>query len=359
MLTAPAAATYNMTEALTSVYMAGVACECLFFVMTCFTRATPLSSVQPGRWVSLAECRSGTATTVSSGCCTTGSAIPCHCSVHLLSPRALPHADCSESAITSWSCGACGHLPGVKRAVFLSNQSAAGFSDIYGYTAQAADGSIILAFRGTEGIREWILDFDFIPMPFPDCPDCEIHSGFYDGWLALRDQVLAAFQSFHASAAPVIHVTGHSLGAALANVAALDLMATYKYTNLATLYNFGQPRLGNEAYAQFYEATVTNRTGVSRSSLRGAAAAAAAALGDGAGTHAYRVVHNADPVPQLPPQAFGFKHSPLEVWYTENQDSYKLCSSSNGEDPTCSDSQIDLDPADHESYLGQRISGLC
>jgi hypothetical protein len=254
--------------------------------------------------------------------------------------------------VESWTCGACRRVPGATSPTFLTNASADGFATVYGYAAALPGGAgAVLGFRGTEGILDWILDFDFIPTPpeFPACPGCEVHEGFYRAWEALRGQAVAALAALGAGGASglPVFVTGHSLGGAMANLAAFELAAT-GYTVAPVLYNFGQPRVGNPAYSAAYEAVVTNRT-----------AAAASAGRDGAGTHSYRVVHHQDPVPQLPPQAFGFRHSPAEVWYNEAATSYTVCSTGNGEDPTCSDSNIDLNPEDHETYLGVRISGLC
>ncbi len=142
----------------------------------------------------------------------------------------------------------------------------------------------------------------------------------------------------------------------MANLATFDL-ASNGYPIGSVLYNFGQPRVGNPAYAAAYDAVVTNATGTSSSSSSSSTARLRGT--DNAGTHSYRVVHHQDPVPQLPPQAFGFAHSPAEVWYNEDASSYQVCSLATGEDPTCSDSQIDLNIEDHSIYLGLHVSGMC
>jgi hypothetical protein len=64
-----------------------------------------------------------------------------------------------------------------------------------------------------------------------------------------------------------------------------------------------------------------------------------------------RVVHDADIVPHLPPEALGFRHSATEFWYTNDSD-FKECDSS-GEDPNCSDGLLlPLSIPDHLRYLG-------
>lgn len=42
----------------------------------------------------------------------------------------------------------------------------------------------------------------------------------------------------------------------------------------------------------------------------------------------YRVVHNKDPVPHLPPYDFGFIHPANEIFYNEAFTSYVVCNDS-------------------------------
>lgn len=92
------------------------------------------------------------------------------------------------------------------------------------------------------------------------------------------------------------------------------------------------------------------------SSLRGKAAVGGVTTGF---SH-YRVVHWDDPVPHLPPEATGFAHVPTEIFYVEDQSTYTVCNSTNGEDGTCSDSRIfPFSVPDHRSYLKYNISTSC
>ena len=100
-----------------------------------------------------------------------------------------------------------------------------------------------------------------------------------------------------------------------------------------TMYNFGQPRVGNDAFAQF-------------------------AI-DLLGVEHYRVIHNADLVPHLPPTQFGFHHIGTEVWYDEAMVSYRVCDGS-GEDPTCSNSLwLKWGVTDHIYYFDVRVGSDC
>lgn len=76
---------------------------------------------------------------------------------------------------------------------------------------------------------------------------------------------------------------GHSLGAALADLTAVDLF-TVRGSNSGKsvdLYTFGEPRVGNGVYANWTQQYLGNT---------------------------WRAVHQSDIVPHLPPKDFGFVH---------------------------------------------------
>jgi len=77
----------------------------------------------------------------------------------------------------------------------------------------------------------------------------------------------------------------------------------------ATMINFGQPRVGDAAFAKFI-------TPLSVGS--------------------YRVTHWKDIVPHNPGYALGFRQHPTEV-FENDVHALKTCSSTDGEDPTCAD----------------------
>ena len=109
------------------------------------------------------------------------------------------------------------------------------------------DDAVILAFRGSIEIIDWLADFDIslregekVGQPG------KVHRGISrvleQSWSEL-EHTLADF----ASAGQPIWITGHSLGGALATLAASRL-ASLGYT-VGPLYTFAQPRVGNGAYA--------------------------------------------------------------------------------------------------------------
>jgi alpha-beta hydrolase superfamily lysophospholipase len=71
------------------------------------------------------------------------------------------------------------------------------------------------------------------------CPGCTAHGGFNQAWLDAKSTVMAAVQSLAsdpANAGFEIVVTGHSLGAAIATVAAADLRRTFKVDLVSMIF---------------------------------------------------------------------------------------------------------------------------
>jgi hypothetical protein len=89
-----------------------------------------------------------------------------------------------------------------------------------------------------------------------------VHRGFWKSWKKedfderIKRLVKWYIDTHHAdSNDPIeLHVTGHSLGGALATLAAFDL--TKQFNVDTTVYTFGQPRVGNKAFATDYNKTV-------------------------------------------------------------------------------------------------------
>jgi hypothetical protein len=235
-------------------------------------------------------------------------------------------AYCPSSTLQGWNCGpSCQfhgrfQLKGVYDNATIQSQ---GFS---GYDPSADQ--IVVAFRGTSNIVNWISDLDFTKVPYPDADcGCEVHQGFLGEWASLAGDVLpdvSALVQEHPTAQ--VLVTGHSLGAAVSMLAAMDI---FKITRKVSVYNFGEPRVGDSKWAAW----------------------AGSRLEQGV---QFRVTHKADPVPHLPPESFGFLHCPHELWYdNDGNTTWSNCNDTvSEEDPKCSDSVIPIGIEDHLLYLG-------
>ncbi|URD75823.1 lipase precursor [Musa troglodytarum] len=202
--------------------------------------------------------------------------------------------------------------------------------------------SIIIAFRGTTETRNWIADLFWKQLDFsyPGAEDAMVHHGFYSAYhnTSLRHGILSAFQRTRELYGTLhIIVTGHSLGGALASFCALDLTVNHR-VELVRLMTFGQPRIGNAAFASYFSKFVPD---------------------------AVRVTHENDIVPHLPPYYSYFPkksyhHFPREVWLHDIKvdgvegKGEKICDES-GEDPSCCRSIHGTSIRDHLKYYGVEL----
>lgn len=95
-----------------------------------------------------------------------------------------------------------------------------------------ADGRVI-AFPGTDSVADLLADFDVKPDPVPFLG--HVHGGFWNAYQAIQQEVIDAV-----AGDPVIFV-GHSLGAALAIVAAASFVANGNLVK--AVWGFAPPRV--------------------------------------------------------------------------------------------------------------------
>ena len=245
-------------------------------------------------------------------------------------------AYCDE--VESWSCAPCkASNQTVASVLLLFNKTTdtrayiAAYQDLFtGHT------SIVLSFRGSETLTNWIENLKIAKTDRDmSCAGCKVHSGFYGSWAPIATPVVAEIkrlQVVYPSAR--LYTTGHSLGAALAVLAAYVLEYDYGFS-IAGVYTFGQPRVGNHAFASYYN--------------------------NHSDTHVtWRVTHHHDPVVHLPLELMGFSHVGNEIFYDSDSPAttgYRVCDGS-GEDSTCSDQYnllLHISVYDHLHYFGETI----
>ncbi len=148
-----------------------------------------------------------------------------------------PGATVKSTAINSWR---------------FSSASFLDIGDTQGFIAEA-DGVLLIAFRGSESLGDWISNMDIALTPFGNFG--LVHSGFLRSYEAVRSQVITAAQAAQTKN-EAIWLTGHSLGGALAGLAAADLSLLGLTPGVHT---FGQPRLCDEAFRSYIENNYRDR----------------------------------------------------------------------------------------------------
>jgi len=176
-------------------------------------------------------------------------------------------------------------------------------------------------------VSNWLTDFDATKTAYstyPEC-NCEVHKGFYDAEQLVIGNILtqvAQLKALHPTAR--VKTTGHSLGAALATLTAMDLAKVYPDVQC---YNYGSPRVGTKAFSAFAGTKMTDF---------------------------WRVTHYKDIVPHVPNTTF-----PESYWHVcteEYEDGFGNLSTCNStcEDPKCADqwAAYQWNGDDHTWYLG-------
>jgi Lipase (class 3) len=135
-----------------------------------------------------------------------------------------------------------------------------------GFVAQNTNGDAVVALRGTEGIWEWLHDAEFleVPCPFPSSGAGMTEDGFTSMYRSLSLDENPGAMAFCHSLSTLAFITrpvslticGHSLGAALATMLALDVTVNNKALPRPTAYTFASPRVGDFFFAHSYDKRV-------------------------------------------------------------------------------------------------------
>jgi triacylglycerol lipase len=134
--------------------------------------------------------------------------------------------------------------------------------------------AFVLAFQGTRDARQWVTDGDFPRVRVNT--GVSVHRGFLEAWEGIKKAPGLPMASSKA-----VYLTGHSLGGALAVLAASDRMF---WGRVKGVYTFGQPRVGNSGFVADYRYPVST----------------------------WRIVNELDIIPRLPGVLIGYRH--LHQW---------------------------------------------
>lgn len=209
----------------------------------------------------------------------------------------IDHTSTAYSAVTAYWLGQAANLAYSNEQEIANTTASWGLSNFaffdgtrtntQAYVAGNRD-LIVVVFRGTEGkLEDWLTD---VKIRLVD----EVHRGFkagmdeiwpdmaptIDRFIGPRLSVAEAAASHDNPKLPSVWYTGHSLGGALAALAAAQMQR--QGVPVDGLYTFGQPRTGSRVWAKELEQHF-NR-------------------------FAFRHVNNNDLVTRVPPRSFNYRH---------------------------------------------------
>jgi len=251
-------------------------------------------------------------------------------------------------------------------------KSALGSHDVFGYTLyDDSSQKIVVAFRGSANFGQ-IIDqiFASSPVKYPytsAAPDLKVLTYFIVAYDLLRARVSTSLKDLLVKKPYQVYITGHSLGGAIATLAAFDFVSTglLPESRLAAIYTMGQPRVGNAKFAKAFMQMF--------------------------GSKAARVNHDRDMVSHIPPCPTKFDitrlayvcdadapesdvlkswyHFATEIWYREIMPSattnapgaFKVCTGTPvGEDQGCSNGLAYTTSIDnHRNYFSMSVGGAC
>lgn len=112
----------------------------------------------------------------------------------------------------------------------------------------------VLSFRGTEPTRvlDILSDLDCRKTKYADG---KIHNGFFEAYSSVQDQVTELIQALPGDCP--LYVTGHSLGGALATIAAYDIDANIR--RVQSVMTFGSPRVFDRRLANTFARALSGR----------------------------------------------------------------------------------------------------
>ncbi|KAL6744339.1 hypothetical protein Aduo_017285 [Ancylostoma duodenale] len=206
----------------------------------------------------------------------------------------------------------------------------------HGYTAwDPVEKAVIISFEGTDGSNQMtdeILSFFTNKVAFFNNGYLfkYFHNAFFFLWNGGLEQQVRTLKYQYPDYK--VYVTGHSLGASIATITASYLVKWNMWTpENVRLVTFGQPRTGDYDFATWHDATFP---------------------------YAYRIVHQNDPVPHIPPRLGRDKlfHHRYEVWYNNSMavgQPYTICQEADGD--YCSNTVISDAFSEHLYYFDKNI----
>eukprot|EP00486_Rosalina_sp_Unknown_P006326 CAMPEP_0201569656 /NCGR_PEP_ID=MMETSP0190_2-20130828/11452_1 /ASSEMBLY_ACC=CAM_ASM_000263 /TAXON_ID=37353 /ORGANISM="Rosalina sp." /LENGTH=307 /DNA_ID=CAMNT_0047992229 /DNA_START=14 /DNA_END=934 /DNA_ORIENTATION=+ len=237
---------------------------------------------------------------------------------------------CEPEDINKWDCKWCNYAStNFKTENVISTDYLQAF---IGYDND--QNQIVISFRGTHNYHDWMKDLEYKQIAYPNVENAYVHRGFYNSYLAIRNQgLISSLQSLLTTYPDTkdILITGHSMGGALTELCALDIIDNEIINDNIDIeiYTFGCPRWANKELAEYFN----NLDNIINN---------------------WRIVNKHDPVAIVPGQflgSHGYHHTAKQILYTDYSNLEYIECDGSGEDPKCGYSLWDEDSNAHLWYL--------
>ncbi|MEM9450991.1 MAG: lipase family protein [Cyanobacteria bacterium P01_E01_bin.6] len=151
---------------------------------------------------------------------------------------------------------------------------------VYSGLALTSSDHNVLVFRGTQTQSEWLKNINASQVDYVS-PTGQFYGAVHEGFYQVTQEIQPSIAEIAQQLDPSIpcYVTGHSLGAAIATLAAFELVqAVPELKDQIRLYTFAGPRVASPTFATLHSQLIPN---------------------------AYRIVNVGDTVPLIPPVTMG------------------------------------------------------
>ena len=228
---------------------------------------------------------------------------------------------CDISELKTWSCSLC-KTSGIELVSTFQSPD----NEMQGYVGlDHNEQSIVVAFRGSSNTQNWLSNALMIKTNIKGTPsNAHVHTGFKLEWnrVGVRTVVLDLISKSMNYSNYKLTFVGHSLGGAVAMIAALDVADSLKidYSRIRIMTQ-GMPRIGDNNLAIFISSLNWNFID--------------------------RVVNNRDVVAHIPPRSLKFLHYDKVHWIDSTGKLFKCNINPGLEENDCANSLYLYNPFDH------------
>lgn len=176
-----------------------------------------------------------------------------------------------------------GYLPAKDKTIFVDDKK----TDVQ-YHIVLRDDELLIVFRGTNSLKDLKSNLSFCKKEIPynnKKSKVRVHRGFANAYNS--ENIRGKLHTAVSDKIKKVRITGHSYGAALAVLCAVDLQYNFPEKDYEVIV-FGCPRVGNKHFTKSYNKRVFKT---------------------------FRVENSNDFVTKLPPAVFGYRHVGIGVHY--------------------------------------------